>query len=667
MTIKKIFSVLLLAAIIFVPFTTNAQVTIGSGRAPSEWSLLDLCTDYQRKALHNARMETDDRDALMHPDHPCDDSRRDARGLMIFNIEDDCLEFWNGTQWVSLCVGDEPDPCEGLANIKARFCAGSGATIRQLNEKARAAGGRGTIVWYDIAGNRVDLDHVLVGSRYYADNCVGAIARTPVPISFINCGAMSRDNSRIAAFTNVMYDFQTQALEAFTTQGGEATSWRWQMRVRVGAPVGFAIGGTGYAGSIITIPGGLWLTDDWVDIDLPSATSESLIIPPYFMYTHAGIPVGSNPPVNPNLSEIRISGHRTNTVEISFRCIMTNPTNTITSHELRMLFIRTNTTGFGIDPDTDTRYLTIQRGLNGMTRGGSIQIALLNEGAGDNIDADGLGNFYQWGRRADGHERTHWRRNTTVARNMLEYRRPFVGTVGNWGNTSEPVGRILQQMDFDFETGQVTSDGFVGRFIYRSIWDPTGGNDWGPSPIHTWLSNFHYRGDLWGNSNATRAGAPTTLADWTDRARDNNPCPDGWRVPSRWDAWDMHMGNGNSTAIPVFGTSTPFDNNNNAMNNHWLARPGQLNTAALGGALIRRRDTYETVFLPGVGSRSGQASHTAIGGVSESANVVLLPTSSSRPNVDLHAPYGISVSTAGYAVGWATMERTCGLPVRCVR
>ena len=105
---KKCFFSLLLAAIIFVPFTTNAQVTIGSGRAPSEWSLLDLCTDYQRKALHNARMTTEQRNALVTPDSSYI-VRREARGLMIFNISDNknCLEFWSGSQWVSLCVGDE--------------------------------------------------------------------------------------------------------------------------------------------------------------------------------------------------------------------------------------------------------------------------------------------------------------------------------------------------------------------------------------------------------------------------------------------------------------------------------------------------------------------------------------------------------------------------------
>ena len=39
---KKCFFSLLLATMMCVPFTANAQVTIGSGAEPSRWSLLNL-------------------------------------------------------------------------------------------------------------------------------------------------------------------------------------------------------------------------------------------------------------------------------------------------------------------------------------------------------------------------------------------------------------------------------------------------------------------------------------------------------------------------------------------------------------------------------------------------------------------------------------------------
>ena len=107
MTLKKTFSTLLLAAILCAPFTVSAQVTIGSDRAPSPWSLLDLDNservrnNEQPKALHLPRLTDDDRDdlnleATAGPESP-------ARGLMIFNIDNECVEFWSGTRWISLC------------------------------------------------------------------------------------------------------------------------------------------------------------------------------------------------------------------------------------------------------------------------------------------------------------------------------------------------------------------------------------------------------------------------------------------------------------------------------------------------------------------------------------------------------------------------------------
>ena len=114
MTTKKTFLTLLLAAMIFVPFTAGAQVTIGSEHSPSPWSLLDLCTREQQKALHNARMTTEQRNNLMcYSDvnvHSLEDQRK-AQGLLIFNICEDCLEYWNGEQWISLCY-DRQGPLE---------------------------------------------------------------------------------------------------------------------------------------------------------------------------------------------------------------------------------------------------------------------------------------------------------------------------------------------------------------------------------------------------------------------------------------------------------------------------------------------------------------------------------------------------------------------------
>ena len=104
MTTKKIFSTLLLTAMICVSVNLSAQITIGSGEPPSEWSLLYLDASEQRKALHNARLDSLQRENLV----PSGTNNETAGGVMIFNTTNNCLEYWNGKRWVSLCVGDEP-------------------------------------------------------------------------------------------------------------------------------------------------------------------------------------------------------------------------------------------------------------------------------------------------------------------------------------------------------------------------------------------------------------------------------------------------------------------------------------------------------------------------------------------------------------------------------
>jgi len=97
----KIFAMLPL--ILFSFGKLSSQVTIGSSNPPSPWSLLDLdnpeSTDRHR-ALHLPRLYEAERNALVPPGA----TNVEARGLMIFNRDTRCLEFWNETEWISLCV-----------------------------------------------------------------------------------------------------------------------------------------------------------------------------------------------------------------------------------------------------------------------------------------------------------------------------------------------------------------------------------------------------------------------------------------------------------------------------------------------------------------------------------------------------------------------------------
>jgi hypothetical protein len=95
-TMKKV----LLFALILIFLKTanvNAQVTIGAEAEPDEFSLLDIVTTNIKKGLHMPRLTTAERDALTSRE------KNITKGLVIYNTDADCQEYWNGMEWISLC------------------------------------------------------------------------------------------------------------------------------------------------------------------------------------------------------------------------------------------------------------------------------------------------------------------------------------------------------------------------------------------------------------------------------------------------------------------------------------------------------------------------------------------------------------------------------------
>ena len=410
---------------ICVSVNLSAQVTIGSGAEPSPWSLLYLDASEQRKALHNARMTTAERDILVPP--YAGYRRESERGLMIFNITNNCLEFWNGRDWISLCEGDEP------------------------------------------------------------------------PINLPKPDPSTR--AHVTAFINVIYDFQTQRLETFASGGVAPSLWQWQVSTD---NVTF----TNIAGAMGT------------DFITTGAIHHAVwTLPADFMH---------------NVQAPNANG------DLYFRTIMLTSDGAITQAEnytLQIRFIQTTESGggsdflpgFGIDTATNTRYAVMSRASHLGMGPDYIRVALLNVGATD-TDGVGLGSLFQWGRRADGHEVIVWENNPSTRLNRFG------------AGTSATIGRGTNaEMTANVDAnGQVTGV-FVGRFIISPNANhliDTWGEPRGSVPGSCRMI------DLWGNMGHQRANSPTSLAEWTDRARNNNPCPDGWRVPTSFDLIDIMGGTG---------------------------------------------------------------------------------------------------------------------------
>ena len=99
---KKIFFLTILSAFFLVFFVgkLSAQVTIGADVAPKPFSVLELMGQYETGVYGGLRLPqltTAERDAISGLSAP------EAKGLTIFNTTTNCMEYWNGTEWKSLC------------------------------------------------------------------------------------------------------------------------------------------------------------------------------------------------------------------------------------------------------------------------------------------------------------------------------------------------------------------------------------------------------------------------------------------------------------------------------------------------------------------------------------------------------------------------------------
>jgi len=88
-----------MAALFALPI--KAQVNVGGDANPSSFSVLELTTSLKKGGLRLPQLSTTYRDNLFKTH--ADSVSVAAMGLMIYNTDTECLEFWNGNKWISLC------------------------------------------------------------------------------------------------------------------------------------------------------------------------------------------------------------------------------------------------------------------------------------------------------------------------------------------------------------------------------------------------------------------------------------------------------------------------------------------------------------------------------------------------------------------------------------
>jgi len=79
----------------------QAQVTIGDQTAPQPFSILELMTNIAKGGIRLPQLTTAQRDSIALT--PAFVSNPNSAGLVIYNTDTNCLEFWNLDHWVSRC------------------------------------------------------------------------------------------------------------------------------------------------------------------------------------------------------------------------------------------------------------------------------------------------------------------------------------------------------------------------------------------------------------------------------------------------------------------------------------------------------------------------------------------------------------------------------------
>jgi len=121
---KKSFTlrILILFLLLFGFAKVKAQVTIGSDAPPKPHSVLELYGEYKTGIFGGLRLpqlSTLERESLTGLDLP------ESFGLMIYNTDSNCVEYWNNHIWVSFCddkvVPQQPGAMVGADTV----CLGS--------------------------------------------------------------------------------------------------------------------------------------------------------------------------------------------------------------------------------------------------------------------------------------------------------------------------------------------------------------------------------------------------------------------------------------------------------------------------------------------------------------------------------------------------------------
>ena len=263
-----------------------------------------------------------------------------------------------------------------------------------------------------------------------------------------------------------------------------------------------------------------------------------------------------------------------------------------------------------------------------------LKIAYLN--LGQDRDQDGtqnacdFGDLYQWGRWRDGHENITWTKD--INRNIVFDDATKVNQILN-NLTSSGYDNNTPALEGGNQFYQVTAAGYTGKFLINNR--PFGG---------TWTPNDPYQ-YLW----ALQASGAKTKAS-------NDPCPSGWRVPTRFELGALFKGTPDTGDPRTVVTPE----------NTWTWRTNIDDSRVAGGMIVtygNGSDKSRRIFMPATGMRSndGTLYNGAKLGYCWSSTYGM--DTITYPN----GAYNLSFSFSNVNAAYGVSDNVYGFSVRCVK
>ena len=417
MKTKRFFYSLLL---LFIGSTLNlqAQVVIGDAVVPQSFSALEVISNgtggLRLPQLTNAQRAAVQTaiEALAPAEQP------KAKGLMIFNLDTKCVNTWNGTEWISNCAGL-------VGSIGSLDC--SGAAITAIS--GAAVNVTKTLTYSDLTGTVSVTDGQELGSTDDFSVVANGDQDLTDPSGTIN---IIITGTAPAASTSIPVELAGADCSISVTPCVTPT-------ISAYSPTGRGI---------VVADGGSTVTTFGVTA---SGTG-----PFSYQWYKASSAVNSGGKAQSDATSATFTTPSDLVGTNYYYCVVTGDCGSINSD-----------------------IFTIASGCGAYIAGGQwLEFKCHNLGANESADpfaynTDILGDYYQWGRRADGHEKS----------------------------SSPVVMGPASSSDLD-ANGQIRSgSSFYGKFIITN------------NEVGNWRTPSDF--NLWGTTKTV-----------------NDPCPDGWKVPS---------------------------------------------------------------------------------------------------------------------------------------